>query len=163
MKYSAPIFAIFLLLTFIVPARAEGDLASFGVGWYDINDNEGAVDFRVEYRWDSPLAWVIEPWAGLEASSEGAVYAVGGLLADIQVGNGFVITPSFGAGLYGDGNGKDLGHIIEFRSQLEMGWEFENSTRIGIAAGHISNAGIGDKNPGTEIVNLYYHVPVDWF
>ncbi|MCB9991405.1 MAG: acyloxyacyl hydrolase [Rhodospirillales bacterium] len=156
-------FLTIILLFAAAPAKAEGDLLSLGIGWYDINDNEGATDFRVEYRWDRPLVWVIEPWAGGEVTSDGAVYGVAGILADIQAGDGFVITPSFGAGLYGDGDGKDLGNTIEFRSQLELGWEFQNSSRVGVAFGHISNASLGDRNPGTEILNVYYHVPVEWF
>lgn len=165
MKKSFPIFIFLsLLLAFPVTARAGDDLLSFGVGWYDINDDYGAVDFRLEYRWDKELIWVIKPWAGIEATSEAAFYGVGGLLADIKIGNGFLITPSFGAGLYADGDGKDLGHVVEFRSQLEMGWEFDNATRLGVAFGHISNAGLDDSNQGTEILNIYYHVPVgDWF
>lgn len=162
MKRTGLALIVFLALSITMPAKAS-DLLSLGVGYYDINDNEEAADFRLEYRWDEPLAWVIKPWAGAEVSSDGAVYGLGGLLADIKVGNGFLITPSFGAGLYSDGDGKDLGHVVEFRSQLEMGWEFQNQSRLGIAFGHISNAGLDDKNPGTEILNAYYHVPVDWF
>lgn len=142
------------------PAQAQSDLLSLSIGYYDINDNEDAVDFRAEYRWDDPLVWVIKPWAGVEASSDAAFYALGGLLADIKVGSGFLITPSFGAGLYADGGGKELGSAVEFRSQLEMGWEFEGGARVGVAGGHISNGGLGDKNPGTEFLNLYYHIPV---
>ena len=49
---------------------------------------------------------------------------------------------------------------VEFLSQLELGYLFDNNHRIGIAGGHISNAGLGDRNPGTEILNVYYHIPV---
>ena len=160
MKHLSLIIAAMALFIFSTPASAEEDLLSLGIGYYDINDDEHAADFRIEYRWDKPIFWVIEPFAGGEVTSDGAVYALGGVLADIKVGDGFLITPSFGAGLYGDGDGKDLGHVIEFRSQVELGWEFETGSRIGIAGGHISNAGLDDKNPGTEILNLYYHVPV---
>jgi len=142
------------------PAKASDDLLSIGVGYYDINDNEDAADFRLEYRWDKPLFWGIEPWVGAEVSTDGAIYGLGGLLADIQVGDNFLITPSFGAGLYEDGDGKDLGNTIQFRSQIELGWEFDNASRLGVAFGHISNAGLDNRNPGTEILNLYYHVPV---
>lgn len=162
MKY---LVSLLILLAFSfspVTAKAQ-DLLSFGVGWYDMNDDHDAADFRLEYRWDDPLIWVIEPWAGLEVTSDAAVYGVGGILADIKIGNGFLITPSFGAGLYADGDGKDLGHVVEFRSQLEMGWELENQSRLGVAFGHISNAGLDDSNQGTEILNVYYHMPVDFF
>ncbi len=164
MKYASVLLVALFVLAFSAPAKADGDLLSIGLGYYDINDNEDAADFRLEYRWDTPLLWVIEPWVGAEVSSDGAIYGVGGILADIQFQNGFLITPSFGAGLYSDGDGKDLGHVVEFRSQLELGYEFDNFSRIGIAGGHISNAGLDDRNPGTEFLNLYYHVPIDhWF
>ena len=163
MKYTSVALIALSLLTYSAPVKAEGDLLSLSVGYYDINDNEDAADFRAEYRWDKPLAWVIEPWVGVEGTSDGALYGLGGLLLDWQIGNGFLITPSFGAGLYSDGDGKDLGHTVEFRSQLEMGWEFSNSHRVGIAGGHISNAGLGDANPGTEFLNVYYHIPTNLF
>ena len=154
---------IALPFTICAPAQADTDLFSVSAGYYDINDNEDAADFRIEYRWGDPLAWVIKPWVGAEATSDGAVYGVAGLLFDFKIGESFLITPSFGAGAYSDGDGKDLGHTIEFRSQLELGYKFENESRFGVAFGHISNASIGDSNPGTEILSVYYHHPVDWF
>ena len=141
-------------------AHADEDLISFGVGYYDINDNEDAADFRLEYRWGNSFFWDVKPWVGAEFSSDGAVYGVGGLLLDLNIADKLLITPSFGAGFYHDGDGKDLGHTIEFRSQLELGYKFDNQNRIGIAFGHISNAALADRNPGTEILNLYFHTPV---
>jgi len=145
-------------------ARAEeGDpaLLALGLGYYDVNlrDDE-AADFRVEYRSDLAL-WVIKPWAGLEVTSDGAVYGLGGLLADIALGPSVRLTPSFGAGLYHDGGGKDLGHTVEFRSQIELAYRFEGGWNLGLAFGHISNASLGKDNPGTEILTLYTMIPLD--
>jgi hypothetical protein len=161
-KYSAVFLSLALILLTFSPARAqeEPNLLSLGIGYYDINDNEDAVDFRAEYRWGDDFFWQVKPWIGIEGSSDGAVYGLGGLLLDLEVANKFLITPSFGAGLYHDGDGKDLGHTIEFRSQIELGYKFENQSRVGLAFGHISNAALADRNPGTEILNLYYHMPV---
>ena len=36
---------------------------------------------------------------------------------------------------------------------------FKNNVRIGVGAYHISNAGIGYRNPGSEHVVLRYHIP----
>lgn len=149
--------ALFLSL----PAKADGDLASFGVGYYDINDDEDAVDFRLEYRWDIPALKIVRPWAGVEASSDGAFYGVGGVLADIRLSSNTYLTPGIGAGLYADGGGKDLGHDVIFRTQLELGYEFDNASRASIAVSHLSNASLSSKNPGTEVLGLYYHVPAD--
>lgn len=139
----------------------DSSLISFGVGAYDVNDDDTTADFRLEYRHGKPLFWQVKPWFGAEATAEGSVWGGGGVLVDINVGDVY-FTPNFGAGLYGQGGSdKDLGSAIEFRSQIEAGYKFQNEHRVGVAFGHISNASIDDHNPGTEILNLYYHVPVN--
>lgn len=159
------------------------DLISVGLGyfdqsfldpefiWFDNPDKgpfEEAVDFRLEYRFGKSLVPFtepyaqIKPWVGAEATSDGALYGAGGILIDIPVGS-FVFTPSLGAGLYSEGGGKELGSIIEFRSQLEVGYEFDNNSRFGVTYSHISNAGISETNPGTNLIVVYYHIPAEWF
>ena len=148
------------------PAGGGNDAyLSFGIGQWDVADDDDAADFRMEYRSGNKFFWEIKPWVGLEATSDGSVWGGGGLLADLYVSPQIYLTPSFGVGLYGQGSSdKDLGSVIEFRSQLEAGYRFTNGHRVGLAFGHISNASIGDKNPGTNILNVYYHVPVGgWF
>lgn len=147
----------------IVPAaRAQEDqaLLAGGVGVFDlIQDDDTAMDFRIEYRHGSGL-WIFKPWFGLEATSDGALYGLGGVLADFNLSPNIVLTPSFGVGAYAEGDGKDLGHVIEFRSQIEVAYRFDNASRLGLAFSHISNAGLGTENPGTEVINLYYALPV---
>jgi hypothetical protein len=145
------------------PARADGGDPSylvFGAGYFDINlrDDE-AVDFRLEYRHGEKF-WIFKPWAGIEATSDGAFYGAVGVLIDIDIGERVVLTPSFGAGYYEAGNGKDLGHEIEFRSQIELWYRLDNRARLGLAFSHISNASLGDDNPGVEILNVYYALPL---
>ena len=60
---------------------------------------------------------------------------------------------------YEDGDGKKLGNNLEFRTTLEISYELKNKNRIGLSIGHISNANIGDKNPGAEIISLSYQIP----
>ena len=157
----------------------DPDLVSVGLGHYDHRyidpavvfldsgggkSEYGAVDFRFEYRFGRSLLPIIEdyaklkPWAGVEATSDGALYGAAGILLDIPVGP-FIVTPSFGAGLYHDGDGKDLGSLIEFHSMLEVGYRFENEVRITAQFSHISNAGITKNNPGSNILGAYLHLP----
>ena len=68
-------------------------------------------------------------------------------------------TPSFGVGYYEDGDGKKLGNIIEFRTTLEFSYQLIKNDRVGISLGHISNANIGNKNPGAEIISISYQKP----
>lgn len=139
------------------------DMMAFAVGYYDIMDDDGdeAVDLRAEVRFATPLIWEIRPWVGVEATTDGAFYGALGLLYDFEFAEDWYLTPSFGAGLYADGDGKDLGEAVEFRTQIELGHEFANDTRVSLAFSHISNAGLGDDNPGTEVLGVYVAFPLD--
>ena len=146
------------------PARADGDDPSFlvfGLGYYDMNkQDDTAVDFRLEYRHGEKF-WIFKPWVGVEGTSDGAFYGAVGVLVDVYFGTRVVLTPSFGAGLYANGSGKDLGHAVEFRSQIELSYRFDDRSRLGVAFSHISNASIADENPGVEVLNIYYSLPLD--
>lgn len=138
-------------------------MVSFGAGYYDILDNEDdSADFRLEYRPGYEMMG-FRSFIGAEATTHGSVWAGGGLLYDWKPTDNIYINPSFGVGLYAPGGAdKDLDYPIEFRSQIEGGYVLESGSRVGLAFGHISNASLGDDNPGTEILNVYYHVPVNW-
>jgi hypothetical protein len=144
------------------PARAQDpSFLTVGVGYFDINKQDNAAaDFRLEYRHGEKF-WIFKPWVGIEGTSDGAIYGAAGVLVDVFFGKRVVVTPSFGAGYYENGDGKDLGHEIEFRSQIEIGYRFDNRSRLSLAFSHISNASIGDENPGVEILNVYYSLPLE--
>ncbi len=142
------------------PAKTDPTRLEFAIGYYDINDNEGAAEFRLEWR-GREWRWRLRPLAGVMASSDAAIYAYGGLAAEFDLGRRFVLTPSFAAGLYEDGGGKDLGSVIEFRSAIELAWKFEGGARLGLMFYHLSNAGIADNNPGTEVLSLGYAIPLN--
>ncbi|MFQ5890696.1 MAG: acyloxyacyl hydrolase [Gemmatimonadota bacterium] len=167
MRWSRALLTALAAALPVVPSAAAstgagGDppLLALGVGFYDIIDaDEESADLRVEYR--SGLAiWILKPWFGLELTTDGAVYGVGGVLVDFDLGPRWMLTGSAGVGAYEDGDGKDLGHIIEFRTQIEIARRLEQGSRLGFALGHISNAGIGEDNPGTEIFSIYCAIPL---
>ena len=153
--------AALLLAAPVSAEEGEPALLALGLGYYDIRaKDDTAADFRLEYRSDLAL-WIFRPWIGLEATSDGAVYGVGGFLADIPLGSRLRLTPSLGVGAYHNGDGKDLGHAVQFRSQIELAYRFEDGQRLAVAFSHISNASLSSQNPGTEILTLYYMVPFD--
>ena len=59
-------------------------------------------------------------------------------------------TPSFAPGLYGEGSGKDLGHILEFKTEVQASYNLSENSSFGMSYNHISNASLGDKNPGAN-------------
>ena len=60
------------------------------------------------------------------------------------------LTPSFTPGIYNQGNGKDLGHIIEFKSEIRLSMDLSKNSMFGMSYNHISNASLGSKNPGAN-------------
>ena len=89
------------------------------------------------------------PITGAFITSKNAFYIYTGVQAEYQFGS-LVITPSFAPGYYGEGNGKDLGYPLEFKSEIKMSFDLSNSTHLGMSYNHISNASLGKKNPGAN-------------
>jgi len=147
----------------------QRDYLSGSVGWFDVfenNEQDQAVDLRAEFtsRRSIYTAGIVSvhPFVGVEGTTDGSIYGLGGLKAEVKYDNVYV-TPSFGVGLYSSGEGKNMGSPIEFRTGVEVGYEFNNAgERIGLAISHISNAEISDTNPGAEQLSVYYHYPIKW-
>ena len=59
------------------------------------------------------------------------------------------------------GDGKELGHIIEFRSGIDLAYRRNNGSRIGAEVHHLSNASLDENNPGTETFLFTYSVPLN--
>ena len=142
-------------------ASAEDDphFLTLAVGYYDINDDWEAAEFRAEFRAGDKF-WIFKPFGGMMATSDAAFYGYAGMLVDVYFGRRIVLTPSFAAGLYEDGDGKDLRHTVEFRSSIELAYRFDNRARLGLSFYHLSNGGLADSNPGTEVLSLSYSIPL---
>jgi hypothetical protein len=125
-----------------------------------IADRTQGAAFNIEYRSDYEL-WKIRPFVGGFATSDASLYGYFGLLMDIYFGNRWVLTPNTAVGAYAEGDGQDLGHVIEFRSGLELAYRFDDRSRLGVALHHLSNASISDDNPGTETALIYYSIPLN--
>ena len=91
----------------------------------------------------------LSPVTGLLITADNAGYIYTGVEAQYKLGS-INFTPSFTPGFYHEGNGKDLGHILEFKSELEFSFDFLNNSHLGFSYNHISNASLGDKNPGAN-------------
>ena len=48
---------------------------------------------------------------------------------------------------------------LSFRSGGDIMYRFKNNVRVGVGVFHISNAGLGYRNPGSEQVILKYQIP----
>ncbi len=156
------LFALMALLGFTSPAHATDYLVPYA-GYFDITQSDdAAVQVGMEYR--GPYIYhTIRPGVGINVTDDSAVYGYGGFFWDLYLTDNIIFTPNIVAGAFSHGNGKHLGHGLEFRSGLELSYEFYQKSRIGIAFNHISNASIGDRNPGAETLLINYHHPLGIF
>jgi len=91
----------------------------------------------------------ISPITGALITADNASYIYTGIQAQYKIGN-LNITPSFTPGLYHEGDGKDLGHLVEFKSEVQISLDIFKDSELGFSYNHISNASLGDKNPGAN-------------
>lgn len=154
-------FSLLASSAFASESPYEGDYIGFGIGYYDLFDDKEAASFEINYQYED-IYYGLRPMVGVIATSDDALYGYGGFKWDLPLGTyPFIISPSFAAGAYHNGDGKDLGHGLEFRTGIELAYEFsEEGDRVGLQLSHLSNASIGDSNPGTEILQLNYAMPI---
>ena len=91
----------------------------------------------------------LSPITGALITADNAAYIYTGIQAQYKFGS-LNITPSFTPGLYHEGDGKDLGHILEFKSEVQISLDLFKNSELGFSYNHISNASLGDKNPGAN-------------
>ena len=156
--------AMVLLAAGVTSSTARADDPAFltvGAGWFDFNrQKDDGGEFRFDYRSDFKL-WHFKPFLTAAGVSNGMSFVGGGLLLDVYFGRRYVVTPSFAATYWrGKTDELDLGHEVEFRSQIEFAYRFDDRSRLGLAFSHSSNASLSDTNPGTETLLVNYSFPL---
>ena len=91
----------------------------------------------------------LSPVSGAMITADNASYFYTGVQANYNIGS-LNLTPSFTPGYYNEGNGKDLGHPLEFKSEVQLSLELPKESQFGFSYNHLSNASLGDKNPGAN-------------
>jgi lipid A 3-O-deacylase len=91
----------------------------------------------------------LSPITGLMLTADNAAYIYTGVQAHYSLG-ALNIIPSFTPGLYEQGDGKDLGHMLEFKSEVQLSLNLPKDSQLGFSYNHLSNASLGDKNPGAN-------------
>ena len=91
----------------------------------------------------------VSPITGFFVTENSAAYIYSGIEWNVDMGK-MNFTPSFAPGLYHEGDGKDLGHVLEFKSEVQLSYKSSENTSFGVSYNHVSNASLGDKNPGAN-------------
>ncbi|MDA9661958.1 acyloxyacyl hydrolase [bacterium] len=150
--------SLFLIMLFIVTESFAAENSShqynFFTGIFDFShEEESAVLVGFQHQNENlnrdTFLGNISPITGGFITENSAAYIYTGFEWNIDLGS-LIFTPSFAPGLYHKGNGKDFGHILEFKSEVQLSYAFSKNSEIGVSYNHVSNAGIGDKNPGAN-------------
>ena len=134
--------------------KNSGNQFNFFTGNFDFSDDKQSaylVGFQHQNENLNRETFLgnVSPITGGFITENSAAYIYTGIEWNMDMG-GMVFTPSFAPGLYHEGDGKDLGHVLEFKSEVQLSYESSDSTSFGVSYNHVSNASLGDKNPGAN-------------
>ncbi len=173
LRQASPAFVVLLCLS-TVTSRIAAAQVSFGSpgqpprvviggGAFDVipetHPGSGTTGLALgEFRFADTL-WAFYPLFGAMGTGKGAVYTYVGFGFDMHLPYNFILTPSFAGGYFEGGHGIDLGYWWEFRSGAEIDYRFADQHRLGVGFYHISNAGLGNRDPGVELVTVVLTAP----
>ena len=159
MKKIYYIFVLFLALTSQINSEESKKFYSnhelnFYSGMFDFSDDKKkSTIFGIQHQNENLIRdsflGTLSPITGLMFTADNAAYIYTGVQAQYKIGN-INIVPSFAPGYYNQGDGKDLGSPLEFKSELQLSLDILNSSELGFSYNHLSNASLGDKNPGAN-------------
>ena len=133
---------------------------NFYIGNFDFSDDkQSAVFFGFQHQNETlerdTFVGNISPITGGFVTENSAAYIYSGIEWNVDMGS-FEFTPSFAPGLYHEGDGKDLGHVLEFKTEVQLSYKISKDTNFGISYNHVSNASLGDKNPGANSYEINF-------
>ena len=165
--FISKICLIAALILFFLPAYTEEKQISndehnfnFYSGMFDFSDDgKSATIFGIEHQNENLIRdsflGTFSPVTGALITADNAAYIYTGVQAQYKIGK-INLTPSFTPGIYSEGDGKDLGHIVEFKSEIQLSVDLLKNSQLGFSYNHISNASLGDKNPGANSYMFNY-------
>ena len=138
---------------------SETELNIF-TGLFDFSDDKQksglvGIQHQNEDLFRNSFLGKLSPITGGFLTENNAAYLYTGIQAEYELGI-LKIIPSFAPGYYHDGDGKDLGSPLEFKSEIQMTLDLSDTTQFGMSYNHISNASLGDKNPGANSYMLNF-------
>ena len=127
---------------------------NFFSGVFDMtNESKNSEIFGVQHSNDDlfkdTFLGKISPITGFMITDNTDTYFYTGVQAEYKIGK-LNLTPSFSPGIYTVGDGKDLGSPLEFKSEVQLSIDFLSGSKLGYSQSHISNADLGEKNPGAD-------------
>ena len=150
---------IFCLSSYAEDTQNETELNLF-TGMFDFSDDKQrsglfGLQHQNEDLYRKSFLGKLSPITGGFITEKNAFYLYTGIQAEYGLGP-LKIVPSFAPGYYNYGSGKDLGSALEFKTEIQMSLNLSENTEFGMSYNHISNASLGDKNPGANSYMLNF-------
>tara|TARA_Y100000389_G_C17159416_1_gene363618 strand:- start:72 stop:575 length:504 start_codon:yes stop_codon:yes gene_type:complete len=146
---------IFCTVNSIHAEEGNSDISLY-TGTFDILDKEGddqTTLFGIEHKnpnlFRNTFLGKFKPVSGGFMTGKNSLYLYTGIEGQYGIGP-LKILPSFAPGYYEKGDGKDLGSVLEFKSEVKLGFDIFESSQLSYSYSHISNNDWGEKNPGTD-------------
>ena len=125
-------------------------------GTFDVVDDEGddqsslvGIEHKNENLFRNTILGQFKPITGGFFTGDSSIYMYTGVEGQYKIGK-LNILPSFAPGYYEKGDGKDLGSVLEFKSEVKVGFDIFENSKLSYSYSHISNNNWGDTNPGTD-------------
>tara|TARA_B110001452_G_scaffold216799_1_gene188222 strand:- start:340 stop:858 length:519 start_codon:yes stop_codon:yes gene_type:complete len=159
--YLKKFYLLLILTLFFTPTQSETlktmenyNDYSFYTGIFDTIDKEGddktsllGIQHNNTNLFRDTFLGKLSPITGGFISGNKSMYLYTGMQAEYSLGP-LNIIPSFAPGYYEAGDGKNLGSVLEFKSEIKFDLEIFKNSKIGYSYSHISNNDWGKTNPG---------------
>ena len=153
-------FVIATLIFFSVANSEEKKISesahefNYYTGMFDFSDTGKSsailgLQHQNEDLYRESFLGTLSPISGAFITADNATYFYTGVQAEYTIGK-INFNPSFTPGLYNEGSGKDLGHVLEFKTEVQLSFDLMQNSELGFSYNHISNASLGDTNPGAN-------------
>ena len=147
-------------LQLVVPSRSAALDLGFSLGAFDFQRQNDAREVGVDVAAPAQYFGLV-PHAGLHVSTDESVYVYVGARRPFSFGSNerWLVVPSFAVSAYEEGQGKDLGGPVEFRSGLDVLRRLDRGGAVGIGFYHLSNSSLYRFNPGANSLLVRVLVP----
>ena len=158
-KIIALVLSTALVFGFITAVNAESEnnkntefnlyAGKFDFSDHSKNSNLFGIEHESQELFRNTFLGKISPITGGFITGAGAAYLYTGIQGQYELGP-INFTPSFTPGYYSQGDGKDLGSLLQFKSEVQLSLDLFDNSSLGMSYNHISNAILGDVNPGAN-------------
>jgi len=158
--FSSIFLCFFATIAFAEDEKQKETELNFFTGMFDFSDDSKrsalfGLEHQNENLYRNSFLGKLSPVTGGLITADNAVYLYTGVQAEYHLG-GIDIIPSFSPGFYSEGDGKDLGYPLEFKTEVQLNFNISENSHLGMSYNHISNASLGEKNPGANSYMLNF-------